>query len=443
MGESTRALPGLSPVSAKSIDARFDGGSLSSDTGVLALREVERRLGIADRLAACLRDDRVAERVRHSLADIIRFRMMMIACGYEDGNDARSLRIDPAFKLACDRLPGGADLCSQPTISRLENTADTKALIRIGRAMVDLYCATFRQVPGRIVLDIDDTFDTVHGGQQLRLFNAYYDEYGFQPIVVFDGQGRIVTAILRPGKRPTGKEIRAHVRRIIGAIRANWPRVDILLRGDGHYATPEVLSWCRGNRVDFILGLPQTKTLRRHIEALEASTAARTGGSDKVRRYKEFYDAAASWARTERIIARVEAGPQGVDTRFIVTSLTDGLAKQLYERTYCRRGDAENHIKAWKAHLASDRTSCCRASANQMRLFLHTAAYWLMWSLRSLMPKRSSWRVAQFDTLRLRLLKIAARITELKTKIVVSLPTSGPVQAVLAMVLIRTTRLVT
>lgn len=443
MRESTLSLPGLSPVSNKPIEARFDGGSLSSDIGVLALREVERRLGVADRLAACLRDDRLSERVRHSLADIIRFRMMMIACGYEDGNDADSLRIDPAFKLACDRLPGGADLCSQSTISRLENLPDTKALIRMGRAMVDLYCAAFRQVPGRIVLDIDDTFDTVHGGQQLRLFNAYYDEYGFQPIVVFDGEGRIVTAILRPGKRPTGKEIRAHLRRIIGAIRANWPRVAILLRGDGHYATPEVLSWCRENRVDFILGLPQTKTLRRHVEALETSTAARTGGPDKVRRYKEFYDAAASWARTERIIARVEAGPQGVDTRFIVTSLSGGTGKHLYERNYSRRGEAENHIKAWKAHLAADRTSCCRANANQMRLFVHTAAYWLMWSLRSLMPKRSSWRVAQFDTLRLRLLKIAARITEMKTKVVVNLPTSCPSHAVLALVLARTIRLVT
>lgn len=443
MRETTLSLPGLSPVSNKQIEARFDGGSLSSDIGVLALREVDTRLGIAKRLAACLRDPRVPERVQHSLADIIRFRMMMIACGYEDGNDAESLRIDPAFKLGCDRLPSAADLCSQSTISRLENLPDARALIRMGRAMVDLYCASFRQVPGRIVLDIDDTFDTVHGGQQLRLFNAYYDEYGFQPIVVFDGDGRIVTAILRAGKRSTGKEIRAHLRRIVGAIRANWPQVSILLRGDGHYATPEVLSWCRGSRVDFILGLPQTKTLRRHIEALETSTAARASAADKVRRYKEFYDAAASWARAERIVARVEAGPQGVDTRFIVTSLTGGTGKRLYERLYARRGEAENHIKAWKAHLAADRTSCCRASANQMRLFLHTAAYWLMWSLRALMPKRSSWRVAQFDTLRLRLLKIAARVSEWKSKVVVNLPTSCPVHAVLALVLTRTTRLVT
>lgn len=443
MRESTPILPGLSPVCGKGLEARFDGGSLSSDFGVLALREVEQRLGIADRLAACLPDRRIPERVRHSLADILRFRILMIACGYEDGNDADSLRSDPAFKLACERLPGGVDLCSQSTISRLENMPDMRVLLRMGRALIDLYCGSFRQVPGRIVLDIDDTFDTVHGEQQLRLFNAYHDEYGFQPIVVFDGEGRIVTAILRPGKRPTGREIRAHLRRIVGAIRANWPRVAILIRADGHYATPEVLSWCRATGVDFILGLPRNKALQRRVESLEASTAARVTGPDKVRRYKEFYDAASSWARAERIIARVEAGPQGTDTRFIVTSLTGGTGKQLYEAVYCRRGVAENHIKGWKAHLAADRTSCTKATANQMRLFLHTAAYWLMWSLRALMPKRSPWRVAQFDTLRLCLVKVAARIVELKTKVVLSLPSSCPAHPVLALLLQRTIRLVT
>ena len=443
MHESTPELPGLSPVSGKVIDARFDGGSLTSDAGVLVLREVERRLGLSDRLAGCLRDPRMPERTRHNLADIIRFRMLMIACGYEDGNDADSLRRDPAFKMALERLPSDAELCSQSTISRLENLPDTKALLRMGREMIDLYCGSFRQVPARIVLDFDDTFDVVHGGQQLRLFNAHYDEYGFQPIVVFDGEGRIVAAILRPGKRPTGKEIRNHVRRIIQALRANWPRVEILIRGDGHYATPEVLSWCRRHAVDFIFGLPRNKALQRQLEALEASTAARLTGSDKVRRYKEFYYAAGSWDRVERVIARVEAGPLGVDTRFIVTSLTGGRGKSLYERIYCRRGMAETHIKAWKAHLAADRTSCSRASANQMRLFLHTAAYWLMWSLRSLMPKRSDWRRAQFDTLRLRLLKVAARITELKTKIRLNFPSGCPAQAALALVLQRTERLLT
>ncbi len=198
--------------------------------------------------------------------------------------------------------------------------------------------------PRRIVLDVDDTFDAVHGEQQLRLFNAHQDEYGFQPIVVFDGEGRFVTAVLRPAKRPSGREIRSFLRRLVRQLRANWPRVEVLLRADSHYCGPEVLRWCRANRVDYLLGVAPTSTLRRHIERLEASTAARfaaSNGSAKLRRFAEFHDGAASWDRVERIIARVEAGPDGTDTRFIVTSLQGGSARALYERRYCARGQAE------------------------------------------------------------------------------------------------------
>ena len=185
------------------------------------------------------------------------------------------------FKMALDLSPSDRELCSQSTISRLENLPDARALLRMGRAMVDLYCESFQQVPKRITLDIDDTFDAVHGGQQLRLFNAHYDEYGFQPIVVFDGEGRFVTAVLRPAKRPGGKEIRAFLRRLLRAIRANWPKTEILLRGDSHYCTPEVLDWCRANGLDFILGVAPTTTLRRHIVDLEASTKARFEAAPK------------------------------------------------------------------------------------------------------------------------------------------------------------------
>lgn len=255
MMETTPLLPGLSPVAGKAVEARFDGGELSSDGGVLALRTIESRLGIADRLAACLDDPRAPEQIEHSLADIIRFRLLMISAGYEDGNDATSLRDDPVFKMALGRLPAsGRRPCSQSTISRLENLPDVRALVRLGRCMVNLYCGSFRQVPKRITLDIDDTFDTVHGGQQLRLFNAHYDEYGFQPIVVFDGEGRLVASLLRPARRPKGVEIRAFLRRLLRALRANWPKTTILLRADSHYCCPEVLDWCRANGVDYILG---------------------------------------------------------------------------------------------------------------------------------------------------------------------------------------------
>jgi hypothetical protein len=443
--ESTSPLPGLSPVAGKPLIARFDGGQLSSDGGLLALREVEHRLGIADRLAACIDDPRAPERVRHGTATILRFRLLMIAAGYEDGNDADALRHDPVFKLALDHLPDGAALCSQPTISRLENLPDLRAVLRMARAMVGLYCASHRQVPRRIVLDVDDTFDAVHGEQQLRLFNAHYDEYGFQPIVVFDGEGRPVAAMLRPARRPSGREARAFLRRLVREIRRHWPRVEIMIRADSHYCAPEVLDFCRVERLDFILGVASSTTLRRHVEALEQSTAARRTampGTDKLRRYKEFWDGAGSWSRVERIIARVEASAQGTDTRFIATNLSGGSARALYERSYCRRGQAENHLKAWKRHLAADRTSCSRATANQFRLMLHTGAYWLLWSLRGLMPKRSSWRVAQFDTLRLRLVKLATRVVALKTRVMLHLPNACPDQAIMRLALERLPRLV-
>jgi len=446
MNDPTLPLPGLSPVSGKAVVAKFDGGLLSSDGGVLTLREVEKRLRVADRLAAGIDDPRAPDQITHALADIIRFRLLMIAAGYADGNDASDLRRDPLFKMALDLAPSDRELCSQPTISRLENQPDVRSLLRMGRAMVDLYGASFRQVPKRIGLDIDDTFDAVHGGQQLRLFNAHHDEYGFQPLVVFDGEGRFVTAVLRPAKRPKGTDIRALLRRLLRAIRATWPKTEILLRADSHYCSPEVLAWCRANRVDFIFGVAPTSTLRRHVERLQASTVARDATAPqagKVRRYMEFYDGAASWSRVERIIARGEAGADGTDTRFIVTSLPSRNARVLYEAVYCRRGAAENHIKSWKTHLAADRTSCTKATANPFRLFLHAGAYWLLWSLRALMPKRSLWRVAQFDTLRLRLIKIAARVVELKTMLRLHLPTACPDHALLRVVLGRMPRLVT
>src|SRR2546423_14342727 len=307
MNDPTLPLPGLSPVSGKSVVAKFDGGLLSSNGGVLALREVEKRLRVADRFAACIDDPRAPDQVTHTLADIIRFRLLMIAAGYEDGNDASELRRDPLFKMALDRAPSDRELCSQPTISRLENLPDVRSLLRMGRAMVDLYCASFRQVPKRIVLDVDDTFDAVHGGQQLRLFNAHYDEYGFQPIVFFDGEGRFITCVLRPARRPSGKEIKPFLRRLLRAIRSHWPKTEILLRGDSHYCWPEVLDWCRANHIDYALGVAPTTTLRRHILALEASTQKAfqaAHGEDKARRFKSFYDGAGRWSRVQPIIAR-------------------------------------------------------------------------------------------------------------------------------------------
>ena len=434
MDIDTRSHPYLSPVNGKPILLGFNGADMSSDAGLTLLREIERQTGLAQRLASCMVDPRDPAKVQHSLDDIIRFRIMMIAAGYEDGNDADSLRHDPSFKIALERGPEtGAALCSQPTISRMENQPDARALIRMSAEMVRFYCQSFPCAPGRIVLDIDDTFDAVHGNQQLRLFNAFYDEYGFQPIVVFDGDGRLVGALLRPARRPKGAESAAHIRRLIRQIRRHWPKTEILLRADSHYCTPQVLDLCDRLGLRYVFGLSKNPRLAENILPLEASTAARYSRTpgQKMRRFKTFSYAARSWSKPRRVIARVEVGPKGRDTRYIVTNLEGGRGKHLYEKIYSARGQAENHIKAWKAHLAADRTSCSKANANQMRLMLHGCAYWIWWKLRAACPKRSPWRRAQFDTLRLNLVKLAATIVEKKTRIIVTLPASCPRQGLL------------
>src|SRR6201993_3014896 len=297
--QATAILPGLSPIGGRPIEAKFDAALMSSDGGLLLLREIEQRLGIARRLAACMRDPRAPGRIVHGLDEILRFRMLMIAAGYEDGNDADSLRGDVLFKLAMDRLPSHGDLCSQSTVSRTENLPDRHALLRMGHAIIDHYCQSFRKVPRRIVLDVDDTFDAVHGGRQLRLFNGHHDEYGFQPIVAFDGEGRMIAALLRPACRPSGRQIVFWLRRLITALRNHWPRVEILLRADRHYCTPEMLRCCRAARLDYVLGVAPTTTLRKHVTALEASTTARArAGGEKLRRFKEFYDGPAGCGHT-------------------------------------------------------------------------------------------------------------------------------------------------
>jgi hypothetical protein len=425
-------LPGLSPVGGKPVHVAFDGGRLTSDGGVLVLAEIERRLGIADRLAGCIDDPRAPERVEHGLAEMIRFRALMIAAGYEDANDCDALRTDPAFKMAVGRLPeGAADLCSQPTMCRLENLPGPIALKRMMMAMVELFCDSFDQVPRRIVLDIDDTEDRVHGHQQLSLFHAHYDSRCFLPIHIYEATtGKPVAVILRPGKTPDGAEVTLVLRHLVKAIRAHWPRVEILVRGDSHYARREAMSWCERNRVAYVFGLAGNKVLLRRVADLaeDAAVARVEGEGPKVRRFGEFPYAAKTWKVERRVIARVEASAQGSDSRFVVTNLA-GAPQWLYEGVYCRRGQAENLIKPHKLHLASDRTSCMSAAANQFRLLIHTAAYWLLHTLRGLAPKTSFWNDAQFDTIRLALIKVAARVTEMKTRIKVALPTAYPHQA--------------
>src|SRR6266849_4688050 len=355
-------------VRRKKITAAFDGGRISSDGGVMLLAQADHRLGIAERLARAIPDGRDPDRVTHLLPDILRARIFAIACGYEDADDLDRLRFDPAFKLACGRLPdSGRDLCSQPTVSRWENAPSLRDLIRLMGVMVDLYCASYTIPPAAVTLDIDDTVDVVHGHQQLSLFNAHYDERCFLPIHVYDtATSRPVAVLLRPGKTPSGTEIRGHLRRLVRRIRRHWPQTRITIRGDGHYGRPQVMEWCDENDIDFV-----------------------------------------------------------------VTSLETGSAEYLYETLYCARGQAENLIKLHKTQLASDRTSCRNPLANQMRLILHTAAYWLMLTVRDAIPKAHALATAEFNTIRLRLLKLGARVVEMASRVRLAFAAACPEAALI------------
>jgi len=307
----------------------------------------------------------------------------------------------------------------------------------MGLSMIDLFCESFERVPERIVLDIDDTADAVHGGQQLALFNAHYDNYCFQPIHIFEAAtAKPVLSLLRPGKRPSGKEAAGILSHVIARIQRNWPRVEITVRGDGHYGTPEVMDLLEDRGCGYIFGLPGNARLTRigHPWCEDVAHRRVRSGKDKLRRFFQTGYRAGSWSRTRTVVSRVEASSKGCDIRFVVTNLP-GRSKVLYERIYCARGRMENMIKEHKLYTRSDRTSCHRWEANQFRLFLHTGAYWLLHQLRHAAPRRSPWRKATFETLRRAFLKIAVRIEELKSRVKIALPSAYPYQqALIAMV---------
>jgi hypothetical protein len=430
MSEDTIQPFGFPAVGRKKLTAAFDGGRLTSDGGVMLLAAAERRIAVAATLAPLITDPRDPLRVTHSVEDILRSRMLAIACGYEDADDLDHLRRDPAFKLACGRLPdSGADLCSQPTMSRWENAPTLREVIRMTYAMIDIYCASYAKPPAAVTLDIDDTVDIVHGHQQLALFNAHHDERCFQPIHIYDtATSRPVVVLLRPGKTPSGPEIRNHLRRLVRRIRGHWPTTQLTIRGDGHYGRHEVMTWCEGNSVDYILGLPGNAVLDRLVEvaADDARVRRAEGEAPIVRRYSETRYGAKSWRCVRRVAARIEATTLGLDIRYVVTSLTHGSPEWLYDSLYCARGQAENLIKLHKTQLASDRTSCRSPLANQVRLVLHTGAYWLMLTLRDAIPRPQPLAVAEFTTLRLRLIKIAARITETASRVRIAFAAACP-----------------
>jgi Transposase DDE domain group 1 len=374
MAELNAFLPGLSPVAAKPLTTNRDAGNLSSNGGLLVLREAAIKLGVADVIAGPLPDRRNPLLITHTYSEMVLARMMMIAAGHEDCDDIDRLTVDPALKLACGRCPEiGDDLMSQPTLTRLDNLADTTALLSIGRGMIDLFCRGYSLAPHSIVLDIDDTDDMVHGGQQLSLFNKHAGGHCFKPMVIFEAtSGKPLLALLRPVKRPSGEEIARVLRHVISAMCKHWPDVGIMIRGDGHYCAPEVLNLLRKMDCTYMLGLSTNTVLEAMSAPWRQQCANRTKPSrPKVRRFHQFSYKANSRAHKEKVVARNEATPLGTDTRYVVTNLA-GRGKHLYEHVYCARGKMENLIKDLKRYTRSDKTACHRWQANQFRLFLHT-----------------------------------------------------------------------
>jgi Transposase DDE domain group 1 len=326
-------------------------------------------------------------------------RVSAIACGHKDAIDLDRLRHDPLMKITVGRCPvSGAPLASQSTISRLENAQSKPQAARLSAALVDQAGATVR--PGKQeILDIDDTFCAAHGGQQLAFWNAHHDERGFASMHIYHAaSGAPVVTILRPARTPKGTEVRTVIKHVTKRLRKHWPKTRIIWRGDSHYGRVEAMEWAEDNDADYIFGLAGNAAL----DALVAETATNLrfhhtmSSKAKLRTFASFMYQANSWKRPRKVVARLECSlqpepgetgmRQEVDIRYVVTSLK-GSAQHLYESVYCQRGQMENLIKLHKAQLASDRMSCHSATANQVRLVLHTAAFWLMHSVRATIPR--------------------------------------------------------
>jgi len=437
------------PFAGKRLTTTFDGGHLSSDGGLVLLQRVDEQLGLTARLAQCLRDERDQNLVEQSVLDLLRQRIFGIVCGYEDCNDFDTLRTDALFKLAVGRQPlTGADLGSQPTLSRLENAVGPKDLLRMSAALVEMFVEGHHGAPPqRIILDADATDDPTHGQQEFEFYHGYYDHHCYLPLLVYataDGgepaclersEQELVAAVLRPGNVHAGHRAVAVLRRIVERLRAAFPDSEILLRGDAGLALPAVYDYCEGAGLSYVISLAknsrllaQAEPLLREAEAIYAETG------EKVRHFGEFTYAADSWPHPRRVVVKAEVTGQGENPRFVVTNLEGPDAEAIYDELYTKRGDVENRIKELKNDLASGRTSCHKFLANQFRLLLHAAAFVLMQGLRRLLAGTEV-AAAQAATLRVKLLKVAARVRQTWRRIWVQLPTSYPYQRLWEMLL--------
>jgi hypothetical protein len=449
MTDATPLAFDLPSVRRKKLTVDFDGGNQSSDAGLLLLKHAERQLGVCQRLADAMPDHRDAGRIRHEMFEMVMARVSAIACGHKDAIDLDRLRHDPLMKVAVGRCPTtGSPLASQSTISRLENAPRRTEAARLTAALVDQVGATVKPHKQEI-LDIDDTFCAAHGGQQLAFWNAHHDERGFASMHIYHvASGTPVVTILRPARTPKGTEVRTVIKHVTKRLRRHWRRTRIVWRGDSHYGRVEAMEWAENNDADYIFGLAGNSALDALVaEAVDNLRFHHAMSSaTKLRTFASFTYQANSWKRPRKVVARLEcslqpvAGEIGmrqeVDIRYVVTSL-EGSAQHLYENVYCQRGQMENLIKLHKAQLASDRMSCHRATANQVRLVLHTAAFWLMHGVRAAIPRTNPLTGCEFATIRERLIKIGARVTEHVARIRVQLPTSCPERALFRTVALR------
>jgi hypothetical protein len=444
------------PAAGFTIRADFTGGEVSSDLGALVLSAVDQRIGLIDRLAQAVADSRDPRYITHPLRDLLTQRVFQLASGYEDGNDANALRHDPLFKLATGRAPldAGNALACAATHSRLENSLGRRDIYRLACALVEQFIAGYPEAPVSITLDLDHTDDATYGQQALSFYNHHYGHYCYLPLLVFEANsGALVTAVLRPGKRPTGAENAMIMKRVIRLLRRRWPQTHILLRGDGHFANPELMALIQADgNADFIFGLAGNPVLARQAEglmknarghlALHQSLATRGLGSAvaAVRHFGEFEYAAGSWPQAFRVVLKAEvlAGSGGTpakdNQRYVVTTLRSHSPQALYQQEYCARGQAENLIKQVKVDLKSDRTSASSFLANFARLLLTAGAYVLHQQLRHLGLQGTPLATAQPRTVMLSLFKIATRVKQYKDRVLLHLPSACPVKELLAQV---------
>jgi hypothetical protein len=412
------------------LEASFDGGRLTSDGGLPWLDQADEALGVCAALAVVIPEWRRGP-VHHALAALIRQRVFQIACGYEDQDDADTLRTDPLLKLVCGQLPEtGHDLASQPTFSRLENAVDRRTCYRLAVALGEVYLRERERdgIPTRIILDLDGTDDPTHGQQEGSAYHGYYRQHMLHPLLIFDGEtGQLITVVLRPGNTHGSAGVKAVLKQVVRRLRERWPHVRLELRMDSAGAVPAIYDWCEATGIAYTIGLianPRLTALAAPLVA-EAQRERAATGAEKVRLLGETTYQAESWDHPRRVVIKAEALAKGPNTRFVVTSRTDP-PETLYD-WYVDRGEAEGWIKDLKVACCADRLSDHRFWANQFRLLLHAAAYWLLDTVRRWLAARRVARM-QLDTLRLRLLKIGGRVWQQADRVRLRLAAGHPGQ---------------